>query len=90
MRITHTLVERAFSSVLQRPPVTSNGLHLTPFFRPVRPFAALARRASRDVQEAAECFADDLAGGGFVCGGTCFDGGAQLGVEAYGHDFGGP
>ena len=33
--------QSAFSSVLQWPPVTRNGLHLPPFCRPVRPFTAL-------------------------------------------------
>ena len=57
---------------------------------PPRPPSCRPRlRSFCDVEESPECFADDLAGGGVVGGGACFDGGAEFGVEAYAHDFGG-
>ncbi len=55
---------------------------------PVRPFSVLRAPVSGDVEEAAQGFADHIAGGGVVCTGACFDCGTQFGVEAYWDDFG--
>src|SRR5262245_12208298 len=51
------------------------------FRRSVRPNSVLRERSSGDVEEAAQGFADDVAGRGLLGGRACFDCGAQLRVE---------
>lgn len=42
--------------------------------------------SSGNVEESAESFADDLACGGVVCHGSCFDGGPQFRVDPHRHN----